>query len=73
MHSSQRKMKTCKTCKHWERWTYEGREHYGECLSPKTNPEVDSRDKNFIYATDGGAYSPIITGEEFGCINHEEK
>lgn len=66
-------MKTCKSCKHWQRWDSEGYEHYGQCLSPKSNPEGGGDDdKNFMYATDGGAYLPIVTGEEFGCINHEE-
>lgn len=66
-------MNTCKTCKYWERWDSNGYEHSGECLSPKTNGEGENGDKNFMYASDGGAFISIITDEEFGCINHEGK
>lgn len=66
-------MNTCKSCKHWNCWNDKEYEHYGECLSPKTNGEGEHSDKNFMYATDGGASISIITGEEFGCINHENK
>lgn len=71
-------MSTCKTCKHWQRYTsnfdkrYHG-EHTGCCNSEKfIYKDMDQKaEKDGVAYWDYEGYSAgFETGEDFGCVHH---
>lgn len=64
-------MNTCKTCKHWNK---AAEQDQGDCSHPMTNKEsgYTFEETNFMCAYDGICIE-IVTGPDFGCVNHEEK
>lgn len=65
-------MNTCKTCKHWERWSdeWKGYDKFaGTCnLLGNERSERGDNDNIRVYSDS----LPITTEENFGCIHHEE-
>ena len=59
-------MNTCKTCKHWVDIWEDRIEIMGECYM--LTDESENLDKCRVYSDS----EPINTGENFGCIHHEE-
>lgn len=68
-------MNTCKTCKHWTR-NEKGDYHYDSEVM-KLIGYCDKSDngigKDFFGAHGGGNYDSFYCGEDFGCVNHDEK
>ena len=66
----------CKTCKFWQKYP----EHderidpwLKECKSPRVNEEKTSQ--NGVLCWDGIEVSsqPMLTGPDYGCINHQSE
>lgn len=54
----------CGTCRHWEKFPYEGIPNSGKCRQLEMNLEIQLND---------GYVEQIEVDEGFGCVLHEEK
>lgn len=71
-------MNTCKTCRLWDTsdWAkYKSHQPIAECTCPKIHegrwPKEGEKCDHLIYSYDEGGR--FFTGEDFGCVHHEER
>lgn len=66
-------MKTCSTCRHWERWE---ENTCGACRGPMLTyywPKDAQVEGGQEFKDEGDDRLTMITGPDFGCVNHESK
>lgn len=71
-------MSTCKTCKHWCENMYTTDDFKECCITEWVEPNElpTSVTVMCLYADasdDQGLYAGILTGKDFGCVQHKEK
>lgn len=66
-------MKTCKTCKHWdknERWALPD-QYWRACLHPGVDKWPPPMDAAFVSEGEPFNEGRLNTGPDFGCIHHK--
>lgn len=70
-------MKTCKTCKFWRDTVYNAANKTADCgyigIWPEPKDKTTSVEIVVDVHDDSGLNVKLVTGENFGCVHHQEK